>query len=59
MKKELLRHVEVEKAKLNELGQKSLEQGIPLGENETVQTQSRRVDELVIQFHRFGAVEQG
>ena len=42
---------EEEKTKLNELGLKSLEQGIPLGVNEEVQAQSRKVDELVIRFY--------
>ncbi|WP_281287133.1 hypothetical protein [Paenibacillus hemerocallicola] len=35
----------------NELDWGSLEQGIPLGQNETVQVQSRKVDDLVIRFH--------
>jgi hypothetical protein len=48
---ELLREYEHEKMRLNELGQRSLEQRIPLGENEEVQAQSRKVDELVIQFY--------
>lgn len=48
---ELLRKYEEEKQRLNEMGLKSLEQGIPLGENEIVQAQSRKVDELVIRFH--------
>ncbi|MEB3103020.1 aspartyl-phosphate phosphatase Spo0E family protein [Ferviditalea candida] len=57
--KELPRHFEAEKQRLNELGQKSLEQGIPLGENEAVQAQSQKVDELVIQFYRHRAVKRG
>ncbi len=42
---------EEEKRKLNELGQKSLEQGIPLFKNEAVQTQSRKVDDLINRLH--------
>ncbi|PRX69847.1 hypothetical protein B0G52_112207 [Cohnella sp. SGD-V74] len=49
--KDLMREYEEEKTKLNELGLKSLEQGIPLGVNEEVQAQSRKVDELVIRFY--------
>jgi len=43
---------EEEKRKLNELGQKSLEQGIPLFKNEAVQTQSRKVDDLINRLHQ-------
>jgi flagellar biosynthesis/type III secretory pathway protein FliH len=43
----LMQKYEEEKRKLNELGQQSLEQGIPLGTNEALQAQSRRVDELI------------
>ncbi|GAA3411603.1 hypothetical protein ACFFNY_20475 [Paenibacillus hodogayensis] len=48
--KELLYKLEEEKRRLDELGQKSLEQGIPLGQNEVVQAQSRKVDELIVRF---------
>ncbi|MBB6670053.1 aspartyl-phosphate phosphatase Spo0E family protein [Cohnella nanjingensis] len=48
----LLHKYEEEKRKLNELGSKSLEQGIPLFKNEAVQAQSRKVDELIVQFHQ-------
>lgn len=48
----LLHQYEDEKRKLNELGCQSLEQGIPLYKNEAVQAQSRKVDELIVQFHR-------
>lgn len=48
----LLHQYEEEKRKLNDLGQRSLEQAIPLHKNEAVQAQSRIVDELVIQFYR-------
>lgn len=48
----LLHKYEEEKRKLNELGSKSLEQGIPLFMNEAVQAQSRKVDELIVQFHQ-------
>ncbi|WP_245864232.1 aspartyl-phosphate phosphatase Spo0E family protein [Paenibacillus donghaensis] len=43
---------EEEKHKLNELGQRSLEQGIPLSTNEALQAQSRRVDELINQMYQ-------
>ncbi|MCZ1265956.1 aspartyl-phosphate phosphatase Spo0E family protein [Paenibacillus taichungensis] len=39
--------LEDERRKLNQLGEASLEQAIPLWENPEVQKQSRRVDELV------------
>lgn len=55
---ELLRKYEKEKQRLNELGQKSLEKGIPLAQNEAVQAQSRKVDELIVRFHR-GRAEEG
>ncbi|WP_435924120.1 aspartyl-phosphate phosphatase Spo0E family protein [Paenibacillus sp. DYY-L-2] len=48
----LLGQLEEERRKLNELGKKSLEQGIPLFENEAVQAQSRKVDELIVRQHR-------
>ncbi|MBB6690759.1 aspartyl-phosphate phosphatase Spo0E family protein [Cohnella xylanilytica] len=48
----LLGQLEEERRKLNELGKKSLEHGIPLYENEAVQAQSRKVDELIVQLHR-------
>ncbi|TNJ59074.1 aspartyl-phosphate phosphatase Spo0E family protein [Paenibacillus hemerocallicola] len=43
---------EDEKRKLNQLGNESLENGIPLFENDAVQAQSRKVDELIVQLHR-------
>ncbi|WP_312148562.1 hypothetical protein [Paenibacillus odorifer] len=43
---------EEEKRKLNVLGQKSLEQGIPLSSNEAVQAQSRKVDELINRMYQ-------
>ncbi|MBB6673775.1 aspartyl-phosphate phosphatase Spo0E family protein [Cohnella nanjingensis] len=43
---------EEEKRKLNELGQKSLERGIPLFQNEAVQAQSRKVDDLINRLHQ-------
>jgi hypothetical protein len=43
---------EEEKRKLNELGQKSLEQGIPLSSNEAVQVQSRKVDEIINRMYQ-------
>ncbi|WP_110934117.1 hypothetical protein [Paenibacillus bouchesdurhonensis] len=43
---------EVEKQKLNQLGNESLTDGIPLHENDALQDQSRRVDELIVQLHK-------
>ncbi|WP_340401076.1 aspartyl-phosphate phosphatase Spo0E family protein [Paenibacillus sp. FSL H8-0079] len=43
----LLDVLEEERRKLNQLGEASLKQAIPLWENPEVQEQSRRVDELV------------
>ncbi|MBY0011640.1 hypothetical protein [Paenibacillus typhae] len=43
---------EEEKSKLNELGQRSLEQGVPLSGNEAVQAQSRMVDEIIVQMYK-------
>ncbi|MGG4398938.1 aspartyl-phosphate phosphatase Spo0E family protein [Paenibacillus amylolyticus] len=43
----LLDVLEDERRKLNQLGEASLKQAIPLWENPEVQEQSRRVDELV------------
>ncbi|SFA75436.1 hypothetical protein SAMN05216312_101296 [Cohnella sp. OV330] len=48
----LLHQYEEEKRKLNEVGRRSLEQGIPLYMNEAVQAQSRKVDELIVQLHK-------
>jgi len=48
----LLGRFEEERRKLNELGGKSVEQGIPLFMNEAVQAQSRKVDELIAQLHK-------
>lgn len=47
----LLDQLESERRKLNKLACQSLEQGIPLFQNEAVQAQSRRVDELIVQLH--------
>ncbi|MNW45033.1 hypothetical protein D3C74_222850 [compost metagenome] len=44
--------LEEEKRKLNELGHKTIEQGTPLFKNKTLQAQSRKVDELIIQFQK-------
>lgn len=43
----LMHKYEEEKRKLDELGQQLMEQGIPLSTNEALQTQSRKVDELI------------
>ncbi|UPK45487.1 aspartyl-phosphate phosphatase Spo0E family protein [Paenibacillus pabuli] len=43
----LLDLLEKERRKLNQLGEASLKQAIPLWENPEVQEQSRKMDELV------------
>ncbi|WP_145146578.1 aspartyl-phosphate phosphatase Spo0E family protein [Paenibacillus xylanexedens] len=43
----LLDLLEEERRKLNQLGEASLKQAIPLSENREVQEQSRKVDKLV------------
>lgn len=48
----LMHKYEEEKRKLNELGQQSLEQGIPLSSNEAVQVQSRKLDELINRMYQ-------
>lgn len=48
----LLSSLEVEKQKLNQLGNESLENGIPLFKNNALQAQSRKVDELIVQLHK-------
>ncbi len=42
---------EEEKRKLNELGQRSLAQGIPFSTHAAIQAQSRRVDKLINQMY--------
>ncbi|MBD2846624.1 aspartyl-phosphate phosphatase Spo0E family protein [Paenibacillus sp. IB182496] len=49
--KELLHRFEEEKRRLHELARQSLEQGIPLGRNEAVQAQSRKVDEWILRLY--------
>ncbi|VTR54823.1 Uncharacterised protein [Actinobacillus pleuropneumoniae] len=48
---ELLRELEMERQKLNELGKLSLEQSIPLSGNHMLLEQSRKVDELMVRYH--------
>jgi hypothetical protein len=55
---DLTHKYEKEKTKLNELGEESLAKGIPLSVNETVLTQSRKVDELVTRFYVQKTVER-
>lgn len=50
--------LEEERQKLNELGYKSLGQGIPLFKNDALQAQSRKVDEMIIQLQRRIGFEQ-
>lgn len=51
----LLCQLEAERRKLNEMGEQSLAQGIPLPENEAVQAQSRKVDECIARVHHMEA----
>jgi hypothetical protein len=46
----LLRQLEEERHKLNQMGVQSLEQLIALSQNQAVQEQSRKVDELIIRY---------
>ncbi|MGG1597484.1 Spo0E family sporulation regulatory protein-aspartic acid phosphatase [Paenibacillus naphthalenovorans] len=55
---DLVRKLEKERQKLNELGEKSLMQSIPLSDNPEVQEQSRRVDELMVQYQRMKAKDR-
>lgn len=48
----LIHKYEEEKRRLNELGQRLLEEGVPLSTNEALQAQSRRVDELINQMYQ-------
>ncbi|MCL6456630.1 MAG: aspartyl-phosphate phosphatase Spo0E family protein [Gorillibacterium sp.] len=50
MSEYLLRQLEEERHKLNELGAHSLDQHIALAHNQFVQEQSRKVDELIIRY---------
>lgn len=54
----LLAVLEEEKQKLNELGRRSLEQGIPLFQNDALQDQSRKVDELIVRLQREAELEK-
>lgn len=56
--KEWAEQIEMEKQKLNRLGTESLAQGIPLSENDALQTQSRKVDELIVQLHKKSEYKQ-
>lgn len=47
---ELLRELEEERRKLNELGKLSLEQSVPLSSNHVLLEQSRKVDELMVRY---------
>lgn len=49
----------VERQKLNQLGNESLANGTRYFENEALQAQSRKVDELIIQlFEKSGSVQR-
>ncbi|MEK4361496.1 aspartyl-phosphate phosphatase Spo0E family protein [Paenibacillus sp. FSL M8-0212] len=51
----LLDLLEEERRKLNQLGEASLKQAIPLWENPEVQEQSRKVDELLARVSKMKA----
>ncbi|WP_340395003.1 hypothetical protein [Paenibacillus sp. FSL E2-0177] len=48
----LMHMYDEEKRRLNELGQRLLEEGVPISTNEALQAQSRRVDELINQIYQ-------
>lgn len=50
--------LEYEKEKLNQLGNESLANGIQLYENDALQAQSRKVDELIVQLYRRNVFDQ-
>lgn len=54
----LLIALEMERRKLYELGLKSIERGIPLFENDALQAQSRKVDELIFQLYEKSVIVQ-
>ena len=47
---ELLRRMEKERSKLNALGEKAMEQSIPLSSSQEVQEQSCKVDKLIARY---------
>lgn len=49
---------EVEKQKLNQLGNESLANGIPIHKNNALQAQSRKVDELIVQLHKWDEIKR-
>lgn len=49
---DLVSDLDRERSKLNKLGQKSIEQLIPLFSNKELQVQSQRVDELLLQLYQ-------
>ncbi|CAM3465805.1 MULTISPECIES: hypothetical protein [Paenibacillaceae] len=48
----LLRKLEKERQELNKLGEQSLKQSIRLSDNQELQEQSRKVDELLVRYER-------
>lgn len=54
----LLYALEKEKRKLSEMGLRSFEQGIPLYQNSALQTQSKKVDQLIVQLYAKGRSAQ-
>lgn len=53
--KDLLKELEKERRKLNELGNILLEHSIPLSGSQEIQEQSKKVDELMIRYHQIKA----
>lgn len=48
----LQRKLDIERQKLNRLGDESVQKGIFFFENEALQAQSRKVDEIIIQIYK-------
>lgn len=48
----LHRKLDIERQKLNQLGDESVQKGILFFENEALQAQSRKVDEIIIQIYK-------
>jgi len=47
-----------ERQKLNQLGSECLAKGIPLYQNNALQTQSKKVDQLIVQLYAKGRPAQ-
>ncbi|MNJ67404.1 hypothetical protein D3C77_635750 [compost metagenome] len=55
----LHRKLDIERQKLNLLGNESVQKGILFFENEALQAQSRKVDEIIIQIYKEERAESG